>query len=163
MAVLAGPLPAWAGAALLVGIAIHLALEKLVCGRWLRALGCHREAARTAGVPVAAVTVGAYGLSGFCAGLAAVFLATPPPGGGGPPSAWWLVDILGAVVIGGVRLSGGRGSVGFVFLGALTMVALGTVLTLAGAPQGLVAAVKTLLVLAVLAARPERAGGTDPG
>lgn len=151
MAPLSGSLPAWTGVALLIGFAIHLALEKLVFGRWLRALGCHGESARTAGVPVVGVTVGAYALSGFCAGLAAIFLCAHPPADGAFPRSWWLVDILGSVVIAGVHGSSGRGSVGLVLLGALVMVLLGTGLAMVGTPDSAIAAVKSSLVLAILA------------
>jgi ribose transport system permease protein len=157
MAALAGPLAAWVGLALLVGVTIHLAMETTVGGPWLRAVGCHRESARAAGVPVAAVTVGAYALSGLTAGLAAVFLVVHPErlssDGGRLLPGWWLVDVLAAVVVGGAHRPGGRGLMGRVLVGALVVVLLGSLLALTGAPPGVIAAVKSMVVLAVLAFR----------
>jgi ribose/xylose/arabinose/galactoside ABC-type transport system permease subunit len=163
MSLLAGPLPAWATLAVLVGIVLHLAMEKLIFGRWLRAIGCHRESARLAGVPVGPVTVGAYGLSGLSAGLAAVFLAAHPAIGGASPSPGWLVDILGAVVLGAGHRRGRRFPVGGVLLGALGMVGLGMLLAKAGASPGAILALKSLLVLAVLTATSKGDPSSDPG
>ena len=146
----AGPLPAWTGLALLASLTVHLLREKLVFGPWLRAIGCDRESARMAGVPVHGVTVAAHALNGVCAGLAAVFVASHPASSD-PPSPWWLVDILGAVAVSGLRGPVGKGSVPGVLLGAVFLVGLGSLLSRAGAPHGLVVALKSLVVLSLLA------------
>lgn len=155
MTALADPLAAWVGLAVVAGLALHLAMKHLVAGPWLRAVGCHREAARAAGVPVAAVTVGAYALSGLTAGLAAVFLAVQaarlPLAGGSPVPAWWLVDVLGAAALAGAHRPGGRASPVRVLAGAVVMVALTVLLAAAGAPPGVATAAKSLVVLGVLA------------
>lgn len=149
MADVAGSLPAWTGLAVIVVLMVHLGLVKLVFGPWLHATGHHRESARLAGVPVVGVTAVAYGLSGLCAGLAAIFVAAHPTGNA-PPSAWWLIDILGAVAVGQLLGNTGRASVPGVVLGTLILVGLGTLLARAGAPHGMIMALKCLLLLGIL-------------
>lgn len=149
-------LPAWAGLAVLSGIALHLVLERMVLGRWLRAVGFHRESAVIAGVPVARVTLGSYVLSGFCTALAAVFFAAQPSAtapGPGPGLIFLMVDILGALAIGGVGFSGGRGRLSGVLAGAATMAMLGVILIHAGLPPGPILMIKAAVWLAAAVLR----------
>jgi ribose/xylose/arabinose/galactoside ABC-type transport system permease subunit len=142
---------AWIGIAVLIGIAVHLGLEKLVYGRWLRAIGCQREAARAAGVPVARVTTGAYVVSGLAAAVAAVFGAARLVPGGTLASAPLLLDGLAAVMIGGVSLRGGRGRIGAVAIGSVVWAALHAGLSAAGLPAPAAVMVKAGVLLAAAA------------
>jgi ribose/xylose/arabinose/galactoside ABC-type transport system permease subunit len=116
-----------------VGAAVlaHLLLARTVVGKQLYAVGLNPATARVSGVPVAARVVLAFALSGLCAGLAAalytarleVGLATLVPRD-------VLLDVLGAAVIGGASLRGGRGTVLGVAVGVLVITLIGNSLTL---------------------------------
>jgi len=88
-------------------------------GRGLYAVGGNERAAVVSGLPVAAITRGAYVWCGGLAGVAGVLLAsrlnaaTPDAGVG------YELDAIAAVVIGGASLGGGRGSIGGTVLGCL--------------------------------------------
>jgi rhamnose transport system permease protein len=91
-------------------------------GRYLYTIGSNREAARFAGVPVARVRVTIFAISGFMAGAAGVvylgyFGSARADAGQGA-----LLDVVTAVVLGGVGIFGGSGSMPGVFL-ALVLVA----------------------------------------
>lgn len=102
-------------------------------GRDLYAVGGDPDAARLRGVPVGAVTFLAYVLCGSAAGLAGVFYAsrfgTVNPGSIG--MGFELV-VISAVVIGGVSVFGGRGSVAGVLLGCALLAIIYTALTVLG-------------------------------
>lgn len=106
------------GIALLVLVVFHLVLTYLPFGRRLYAIGCNPEAARIAGFPSQRIVLIAYVLCGSLAGLAGfMYLArfsniTVVAASGMEMSA------LAAVVVGGVSMFGGSGTLIGAFLGA---------------------------------------------
>ncbi|MFC8387001.1 ABC transporter permease [Nocardia sp. NPDC057272] len=92
-------------------IVVHVGLTRSRWGWWVAAVGSDRRSARRNGIPVDRVTFLVYVLSGALAGLAALLTSarvgrTDPDVGQG-----WEIIALTAVVLGGVSLKGGRGSV----------------------------------------------------
>lgn len=57
------------------------------------------------------------------------------------------MDVIAACVVGGVSLTGGRGSVVGVFLGSLTIAIIGKALPLIGVSQFWQSAIKGLIIL----------------
>jgi ribose/xylose/arabinose/galactoside ABC-type transport system permease subunit len=104
---------------LLVALSGHLLLTRTLFGRWLYALGHNPKAALIAGVPVHRVIIMTYVACGLCAGLAAVLITGRLETGS--PVHWRnnLLDIIGATVIGGTSLYGGRGKVIWTVFGVL--------------------------------------------
>lgn len=89
----------------------HGLLGRSLFGRWSFAVGRNLKAARVSGVPVARTTLLAYVLCGMCAAVAA-FLYTGRLETGSPVLGQRIfLDVIGAAVIGGVSLFGGKGSV----------------------------------------------------
>lgn len=90
-------------------------------GRWLYAVGGNPEGARRAGIPVGAVLVLAYALAGGFAACAALLVAGRT-GTGYPTAGLGLeLDAIAAVIIGGTSFFGGRGTIGGVLIGALSL------------------------------------------
>jgi D-xylose transport system permease protein len=89
-------------------------------GLYLFAIGANPEAARRAGIPVNAVKVAAFVLSGLLVATGGIIAASRVMGVS-PESAdaSILLDAIAAAVIGGVSLFGGRGSVFAALVGAL--------------------------------------------
>jgi ribose transport system permease protein len=104
-------------------------------GRSTYAIGNNARASYLAGVNVTAVTVALYALSGLFAALAGVLLV----GFGGQASLGmgepYLFQSIAAVVIGGVYILGGRGSYVGVVAGAISLVALVSVLMAMNMPE----------------------------
>lgn len=105
--------------ALLLIIVAHVSLSRSLFGRWLYAVGGNARAARVSGVPVERVVVAAYVISGGCAALAAILYTGRMETGSPVLGQRILLDVIGAAVIGGVSLFGGRGRVAAVVYGVL--------------------------------------------
>lgn len=111
----------WLAGAVTFAVALvgHLMLTKTLLGRWLYAVGQNPKAALISGVPVHRVLILTYVACGLCAGIAAVLISGRLETGS--PVHWRnnLLDIIGATVIGGTSLYGGRGKVLWTVFGVL--------------------------------------------
>ena len=116
------------GLALVVG----LLLRRTAFGRWVYALGQNPKAAVISGVPTVRVTVLVYMLSAVCATVGGILysarLGLGRPGFG--QGFDLLLDVIGATVIGGTSLFGGRGRVLWTVFGVLLFVLLTNALNL---------------------------------
>ena len=83
------------------------------------AIGGNEEAARLSGVPVQRVKLGAYAISGGCAGLAAILLVGQLRSGGPDAGLLYELNAIAAAVIGGASLLGGVGTAWGALVGAL--------------------------------------------
>jgi ribose transport system permease protein len=97
----------------------HLLLGRSLLGRWLYAVGHNARAALISGVPVAGVIVAAYVASGLLAAVASVLYTGQAETGSPVLGQRLLLDIIGATVIGGTSLFGGRGRVVWTLFGVL--------------------------------------------
>ena len=111
----------WTAAAIVMVVAAcaQLALTRTLFGRWLYAIGQNPRAALVSGVPERRVTIAVYVLSGVCAGIAAILITGRLETGS--PVHWRnnLLDVVGATVIGGTSLYGGKGKVFWTVFGVL--------------------------------------------
>jgi ribose transport system permease protein len=125
-------------------------------GRYVVAVGGNREAARIAGVPVRRVIFSVYTLSGLLAGIATILLCARL-GSASPVSGnLYELDAIGAVVIGGTSLAGGRATIVGTFLGVLTFALIFSLMTQLNLSTEVQQVIKGGIVLgAVLLQRPE--------
>ena len=89
-------------------------------GNWIFAIGGDRESARNAGIPTSRVTIGLFMASGFCAafvGVVQVMTYQQAQVAGGQA---FIFNSIMCVVIGGVLLTGGSGSILGILLGTMT-------------------------------------------
>nr|HMQ57897.1 ABC transporter permease [Rhizobiaceae bacterium] len=101
-------------------VAIFYLLHVSPIGNWIFALGGDRESARNAGVPTSRLTIALYMLSGFAAafvGILQVATYTSAQVATGQP---FIFNSIMCVVIGGVLLTGGAGSVAGIVIGTMT-------------------------------------------
>jgi ribose/xylose/arabinose/galactoside ABC-type transport system permease subunit len=129
----------------------HLLLTRTVLGRWIYAVGHNAKVALVSGVPVHRVLVLAYVCSGLCAGVAAVLITGRLESGS--PVHWRsnLLDIIGATVIGGTSLYGGRGKVLWTVFGVLFLTLLDNSLNLLNLSHFTIMMVKGAVILAAAA------------
>ena len=141
---------------LAITIAGWVALNRTRYGRYVVAVGGNREAARIAGVPVRKTIFSVYVLSGLLAGVAAVLLCARL-GSASPVSGnLYELDAIGAVVIGGTSLAGGRATIVGTFLGVLTFALIFSLMTQLNLSTEVQQVTKGAIVLgAVLLQRPE--------
>jgi ribose transport system permease protein len=98
-------------ALLVVGAAAQFFLTRLRPGLHIMAVGASQKAARHAGIKVARSLFLAYLLSGALAALAGVFYAARQNSAGSDTGLGWEITALTGVVVGGISLAGGRGTV----------------------------------------------------
>lgn len=128
-----------------------LVLHGTTWGRRIYAIGNNPVAARFAGIPVDRYRLVLFMLTGAMAGLAA-YLLTGRIGSTRPNIAMgWELEIITMVILGGVSIAGGAGTIGGVMLAVLT---LGTVtygLSLANIPGIYMTIVVGILLLVTIA------------
>ncbi len=117
---------------LLIGIGIWLIIKRTALYRYIYAVGSDEESAYSSGIKVSHVKFMTYVIAGIFVALAAicVLLSTAigdpmiggdPRGGTGPS---FMLNSIAAVLIGGISLKGGKGSLGGAIVGAIILVLL---------------------------------------
>jgi len=100
---------------------LSVILRRTRFGRSLYLIGVNVDAARYSGVPVKAVIVAAYMLSGFGAALAGVVLTSYVTSSRSDLGSEALLPIITAVVLGGTDIMGGSGTVWGTLLAGLVI------------------------------------------
>lgn len=104
-----------------VAIALWVLLEHSSLGRVVLAVGGSEDASRLMGLDVDRTKFFVYALSGGCAGLAGVFLASGFGAGQPLEGVGWELSAIASVVVGGTLLTGGIGSIPATIAGALLL------------------------------------------
>lgn len=123
-------------------------LRKTAFGKRMFAIGTNPRAALVSGVPSKRVITMVYMFSGFCAAVASIIytarleIGRPTLGEGS-----LLMDIIGACVIGGTSLFGGKGSIKGTFFGVVFFTLLLNVLNAARLSPFVIDAVKGGVIL----------------
>jgi rhamnose transport system permease protein len=104
-------------------------LRRLPAGRAVYATGSNADAARLAGIPIAAVRFWVFVIGGACTGLAALlnavrFNQVPANAGLGLE-----MQVIAAVVVGGTAITGGRGTLPGTVVGVALLGGIGPALT----------------------------------
>jgi ribose transport system permease protein len=107
---------------LLVAVAGAIYLQRTIMGRHVFAVGGNAEASRFSGLRLGRIQVGVYVLSGLCAGLAAFLGASFYGSVSCGDATGYELYVIASAVVGGARLSGGRGSAINAMLGAVLIV-----------------------------------------
>ena len=125
----------------------HVALSRSLLGRWLRTVGYNARTAHVSGVPVNGVIVSAYVLSGVCAAVGSVLYTARLETASPVLGQRILLDVIGATVIGGTSLFGGKGKVLWTLFGVLFLTLLDNALNLQGLSHFTIMMVKGLVIL----------------
>lgn len=127
-------------------------LRKTVLGTYIYAIGGNEDAARLAGIRVAAVLVFVYAISGMFAGLGGVLSAARLYAANGLQLGQaYELDAIAAVILGGTSLVGGIGSIWGTLIGALIIAVLTNGLILVGVSDIWQYIVKGLVIIAAVA------------
>jgi rhamnose transport system permease protein len=119
-------------------------------GRELYAIGSDPEAARLGGIAVGRRIFGAFVLSGALAGLGGVLWATQYNTIDATAATGLELQIIAAVVVGGVAIFGGSGSVVGAALGALLLQTINSALNVLGVPSLWTEAISGFLLLVAI-------------
>ena len=124
--ILGFPIPAFI--ALMAYIIGALVLNHTAFGRHVLAVGGGEDASRLMGLPVNRTIFAVYLISGACAGMAGVILASQFGAGQPIEGVGWELFAIASVVVGGTLLTGGKGSIGGTLAGALLLGLIFTIL-----------------------------------
>ena len=116
------------GLATLVGLG--LVLRATAVGRELYAIGSNPDGAELIGIPVGRRVLGAFAFSGLLAGFDGALWASRYATIDARVALGFELTVIAAVVVGGVAIRGGAGTVLGVALGALTLLVIRNGLTL---------------------------------
>lgn len=116
-----GPVPVPVAIALAVLIFVYVLLNRTVFGRYLYAAGGNPEAARSAGLPVNKIYIGAFVIVAGAAAISGIITAGRLDSFQPTIGIGFELNVIAAVILGGTRLSGGEGSVSGTVLGVLIL------------------------------------------
>jgi ribose transport system permease protein len=144
---------------LILFLIVGYVLKYTPFGRKIYSIGGNPEASRLAGINVSRVRWIAYTTCGLMAGLSGVLTASQtgaalPVAGLGAE-----MDVIGAVVLGGVSLAGGKGKIAGTFLGVLILATLSNGLTLLNVMSFWQTIAKGFVLLFAVALDVARGGG----
>ena len=126
-------------------------LSQTQFGRHVYAVGGSERAALLAGVRVNRVKFLVYVISGFCAALVGVIIASQLAAAHPAAGETFELNAIAAVVLGGTSLMGGRGTIGGTLVGAFVIGVLADGLVLMGVSEFWQMVIKGMvIVLAVI-------------
>jgi len=117
---------------LLLAVVFHIFATHTRIGRNIYAIGDSPKAARLAGINVEGTRLLVFVLCGLLAGLGGIILAGNLASANPDLGRGYELDVIAAVILGGTALSGGRGTIYGVVLGALLMALLSNAFVLLG-------------------------------
>lgn len=112
----------------------HVFLSRSRYGWHITAIGASRKAARHAGIQVERMLFATYALSGALCACGGIFYAARQASADSRTGVGWEFSALTAVVLGGVSLAGGKGTVWRAMIGAIIIFALTNGLVRLGIP-----------------------------
>lgn len=138
-------------ALLILALVTGLILHRSRLGRKIYMVGTNPTAARLNGLSPASITIICYVICSVCAGIGGLFLL----GYVGTVSNWvgqgFELDSIVAAVMGGVALSGGRGTIVGALLGVVVLVVISNLVLLLGFPIEMQEVVKGLIIIGAAA------------
>ena len=111
------PMAVWISAALVA--IFYVVSQRTTLGRYIYAVGGNEKATAYSGVDVERVKLWVYALCGALAGVAGLIVTARLDAADPKAGLGYELDSIAAVVIGGISLSGGRGSIFGTVLGCL--------------------------------------------
>ena len=132
---------------LVIGMLGYIVLHKTYFGRQIYAMGGNPEAARLAGVNIKKYRLAVFTITGILAAVAGIIMAART--GSAQPSAGasYPFDCMTAVVLGGVSLAGGSGSMLGAMMGVIIIGVLNNGMQLIGMDSNMINCVKGIVLL----------------
>jgi len=136
--------------AIVVYIVFYFFINHSKTGRRIYAVGSSREAADIIGLPSKRIVTLVYVLMGFLAGLGGVLWVSKFASAQGDTALGYELNVIAACVLGGIAVSGGRGSVGGLVLGVILFGVLANALPLINVSPFWQQAIQGFVILAAI-------------
>ncbi len=129
----------------------YIIYEYTKLGLYVRCIGSNEEATKQAGVETTRWKILAYMLFGVCVSIGAVYLTARTGSAGKGTGSTYAMDVLIAIVLGGMPLSGGmKSKMSSAVIGTLTYCILSNGLTLSGVDTTLVNFIKGIIFFVII-------------
>jgi len=136
---------------LILTLVAHIITKRTPFGKHVYAIGGNERAAELSGVRVDRTKIIVYSISGFCAALVGLIIASQLVAAHPLTGDTFELNAIAAVVLGGTSLAGGRGSMGGTLIGAFVIGVLNDGLVMMGVSSFWQQVIKgTVIVLAVI-------------
>lgn len=145
-------IPVYAIIFLIIIVIFQFILTKTIYGRWLYFIGQNINTAKVSGVPTSLIISTAYLISALTAAIAGIMLATQI--GSAQPAMGrvsMVLDIISSVLIGGVSINGGKGTIIGAALGAVFIALISNVMNLIGLQFYTTLMIKGLIIILAIA------------
>lgn len=130
-------------------------MAKTWSGMKIRAVGSDRQRSSASGLPVTRVLILAFVISGLFAGMAGALQGITLASGSPGSDEATLLQAVTAAIIGGVALTGGKGSIPGVAAGAMLLAVVGNGLSLQGTSTAIIQLINGgILLIIVVIDRP---------
>jgi ribose transport system permease protein len=113
-------------------ITSNLILVRTLLGRRVYSLGGNEAVCKLMGISVDNIKIFTYVFSGFCCAVAGIFISSRVHAASVGFGQFTMFQVLGAVILGGVSLQGGEGTVYKAFVGVLILAILSNAFGLMG-------------------------------
>ena len=127
-----GAVPVPAIIMIILTAVVVFVMNETILGKYLYAIGGNEEVARLAGISVVRTTIAAYVMCSMFAAIAGVIYAARMNMGDPAMGEGLEMDAVASVVLGGINLYGGQGSILGAVIGAMFITVLGNALNLNG-------------------------------
>ncbi len=132
---------------LVILLLAYFILNKTLLGEWIFAVGLSAKVALVSGIRVHRTIIFTYIFSGICAAIASILYTARLETGSPVMGQNILLDIIGAVIIGGTSLFGGKGKIRWTVYGVLFITLLDNSLNLIGLSFFMIMIIKGLVIL----------------
>lgn len=145
-----GPIRYMVAIAILFIVVMELVLRKTNYGKSLYLTGSNRRAAQLSGLHVNRIVILAYVISGVLSAIVGLLLVGYTGSGQLQMGDEYTLLSIAAVVIGGTKLSGGKGRLLGGALGAIVLILITNILVVLGMPAGVRKLVQGMILLVIL-------------
>lgn len=146
----------WLPGGLVILMVIYLViwwpLRRSRLGHGLYAVGSHRPAALLAGLSVTRFRLAAYAAGGLLAALAGLALTAATSVGNATAGQLYTLNSVGVVVLGGISLAGGKGTLAGAVAAAFALTLIGSIMTFLGLPSSYAQVLQGALVVVIVMA-----------
>lgn len=131
----------------IVMVIIHLMLSRTLPGKWIYAIGRNVKASEISGVAVNKTLMLVYVISALCGVIGSILLTGRLETGSPVMAQNMFLDVIGAAVIGGTSLFGGKGKVVWTLFGVLFITLIDNSLNLLGLSYFTIMMIKGAIIL----------------
>ena len=133
-----------------LAVLLFLTVRRTWFGRFVYAVGSDAARATASGLPVRRTTIAVFVISGVFAGVGGALQGITLATGTAGSSENFLLQVATAAILGGIALTGGRGSLAGVFGAALLLSVISNGLSLVGTDQAIIQLVNGCILLLVV-------------